>query len=338
MNMDGRKMKLLMLQKILKEQTDDEHFLTANQLVERLRVVGISAERKGIYDDIKALNTYYKPADKRKAERAQKIEMDEEGRGYYLTNRLFSVSDLKLMIDAIQSSKFLSDAKTLELIEALETLCSKHQAQGLKRQVIVSNRVKNMNTKVHNNVDHLNYAIVEDWKVKFKYFDYDTKQQRVFRKKGGWYIISPFALVYCDDNYYLLGYDAEKEKIMNYRVDRMAYVSVQEGMIREGKDVFAALDIAQYQRYTFSMYGGDVQRVTMRFRNTMMNAVIDKFGKLGYVSEVDKDHFEVTVPVAVSPQFFGWVFGLGNYVTIVGPENVKEKMTKMLVSVRNRYD
>ena len=331
-------MKLLMLQKILQEQTDEEHFLTANQLVERLKALDIPAERKGIYDDIKALNVFYKPANKNKADRAQRIEMDEEGRGYYLTNRLFSVSDLKLMIDAIQSSKFLSDAKTLELIEALETLCSKHQAQGFKRQVIVSNRVKNMNIKVHNNVDHLNYAIVEDWKVKFKYFDYNTKQERAFRKKGGWYVISPFALVYCDDNYYLLGYDAEKGKIMNYRVDRMAYVSAQEGKIREGKDVFAALDLAQYQRYTFSMYSGDVQRVTMRFRNTMMNAVIDKFGKLGYVKEVDKDHFEVTVPVAVSPQFFGWVFGLGNYVTIVGPENVKEKMTKMLDSVRYRYD
>ena len=331
-------MKLLMLQKILQEQTDEEHFLTANQLVERLKALDIPAERKGIYDDIKALNVFYKPANKNKADRAQRIEMDEEGRGYYLTNRLFSVSDLKLMIDAIQSSKFLSDAKTLELIEALETLCSKHQAQGFKRQVIVSNRVKNMNIKVHNNVDHLNYAIVEDWKVKFKYFDYNTKQERAFRKKGGWYVISPFALVYCDDNYYLLGYDADKGKIMNYRVDRMAYVSAQEGMIREGKDVFAALDLAQYQRYTFSMYSGDVQRVTMRFRNTMMNAVIDKFGKLGYVKEVDKDHFEVTVPVAVSPQFFGWVFGLGNYVTIVGPENVKEKMKKMLDSVRKRYD
>ena len=331
-------MKLLMLQKILQEQTDEEHFLTANQLVDRLKALDIPAERKGVYDDIEALNVFYKPTNKNKADRAQRIEKDEEGRGYYLTNRLFSVSDLKLMIDAIQSSKFLSDAKTLELIEALETLCSKHQAQGFKRQVIVSNRVKNMNIKVHNNVDHLNYAIVEDWQVKFKYFDYDTKQQRAFRKKGGWYIVSPFALVYCDDNYYLLGYDAEKGKIMNYRVDRMAYVSAQEGMIREGKDVFAALDIAQYQRYTFSMYSGDVQRVTMRFRNNMMNAVIDKFGKLGYVKEVDKDHFEVTVSVAVSPQFFGWVFGLGNYVTIVGPEDVKEKMKKMLDSVRKRYD
>ena len=109
-------------------------------------------------------------------------------------------------------------------------------------------------------------------------------------------------------------------------------------MIREGKDVFAALDIAQYQRYTFSMYSGDVQRVTMRFRNTMMNADIDKFGKLGYIKEVDKAHFEVTAPVAVSTQFFGWVFGLGNYVTIVGPENVKEKMKKMLDGVRKRYD
>ena len=162
MNTDGRKMKLLTLKKIFEEQTDAEHCLTANQLVEKLNEVSIPAERKGIYDDIKVLNYFFKPADKRKEARATRIEKDEEGRGYYLENRLFSVADLKLMIDAIQSSKFLSEAKTMELIEALETLCSRHQARGLKRQVIVTNRVKNMNTNIHNNVGHVNYAIEND--------------------------------------------------------------------------------------------------------------------------------------------------------------------------------
>ena len=233
MNTDGRKMKLLTLKKIFEEQTDAEHCLTANQLVEKLNEVSIPAERKGIYDDIKVLNYFFKPADKRKEARATRIEKDEEGRGYYLENRLFSVADLKLMIDAIQSSKFLSEAKTMELIEALETLCSRHQARGLKRQVIVTNRVKNMNTNIHNNVGHVNYAIENDVQLKFKYFDYDVRQERVFRKKGGFYVVSPYALVYTDDNYYLLAYDAEKDKIMNFRVDRMVSMG-STSMPREG--------------------------------------------------------------------------------------------------------
>ena len=164
---------------------------------------GIPVERKGIYDDIKVLNYFYQPTDKRKMAKATRVEKDEEGRGFYLDNRLFSVADLKVMMDAIQSSKFLSEAKTLELIETLETLCSKHQARGLKRQVIVTNRVKNMNTSIHNNVGHVNYAIENDEQLRFKYFDYDVKQERAFRKKGGFYIVSPYALVYCDDKHHL---------------------------------------------------------------------------------------------------------------------------------------
>ena len=337
MNTDGRKMKLLTLKKIFEEQTDAEHCLTANQLVEKLNEVSIPAERKGIYDDIKVLNYFFKPADKRKEARATRIEKDEEGRGYYLENRLFSVADLKLMIDAIQSSKFLSEAKTMELIEALETLCSRHQARGLKRQVIVTNRVKNMNTNIHNNVGHVNYAIENDVQLKFKYFDYDVRQERVFRKKGGFYVVSPYALVYTDDNYYLLAYDAEKDKIMNFRVDRMASMG-STSMPREGKDIFAKLDLARYQKYTFSMYSGEVKRVTMRFRNNMMNSVIDKFGRQDFASPVDKDHFEITAFVAVSPQFYAWVFGLKNYVTIVSPPEVREGMKKHLEAVLKRYE
>lgn len=337
MNPEGRKIKLLTLQKILEEQTDAEHCLTANQLAEKLDVYGIHAERKGIYDDVKVLNYFYQPADKRKMAKAPRIEKDEEGRGFYLDNRLFSVADLKVMIDAIQSSKFLSEAKTLELIEALETLCSKHQARGLKRQVIVTNRVKNMNTSIHNNVGHVNYAIENDEQLRFKYFDYDVKQERAFRKKGAFYIVSPYALVYCDDNYYLLAYDPESESIRNYRVDRMASLG-STGKPREGKEIFAQLDLARYQKYTFSMYSGEVKHVKMRFHNKMMNAVIDKFGRQDYAHAVDKEHFEIMVPVAISPQFYSWIFGLKNYATIISPPEVVEGMKEHLKAVMKRYE
>lgn len=221
-------------------------------------------------------------------------------------------------------------------IEALETLCSVHQAKQLKRQVVVSNRVKNMNTNIHNNVGHINAVIDEDVSVRFKYFDYDVKMERVFRRKGGWYEVSPLLLVYSDDNYYLVGCDHKDDKVRNFRVDRMAHLN-GTGHPRMDKELFIKEELGLYQRYSFNMYNGTVEEVTMRFRNNMMNAVVDKFGRQNFVNPVDKDHFEITVPVAVSPQFFGWVFGLGNYVTIVGPKWVKEKMVEALEKVRKRY-
>lgn len=334
----GRKMKLLEVRRILETETDPEHTLTANQVAYKLKQLGFTtADRKGIYDDINVLNFFFRPADKRKERFASFIGKDEESFGYYMENRLFSVADLKLMIDAIQSSKFLSEAKTVELIEALETLCSVHQAKQLKRQVVVSNRIKNMNTNIHNNVGHINAAIDADVSVRFKYFDYGVKMERIFRRKGGWYEVSPLLLVYSDDNYYLVGCDHKDGKVRNFRVDRMAHPS-GTGNPRIGKELFTKEDLGLYQRYSFNMYNGKVERVTMRFRNNMMNAVVDKFGKQDYVKEVDKDHFEITVPVAVSPQFFGWIFGLGNYVTIVGPEHVVEGMKKHLKAITKRYE
>ena len=175
-----------------------------------------------------------------------------------------------------------------------------------------------------------------DVSVRFKYFDYDVKMERVFRRKGGWYEVSPLLLVYSDDNYYLVGCDHKDGKVRNFRVDRMAHLN-GTGHPRIGKDLFTKEDLGLYQRYSFNMYNGTVEEVTMRFRNNMMNAVVDKFGRQNFVNRVDEDHFEVTVPVAVSPQFFGWVFGLGNYVTIIGPEWVKEKMVEALEKVRKRY-
>ncbi len=272
----GRKIKLLEVKRILEEQTDEEHCLTASQISHQLKAVGIPAARKAIYDDIKAINHFYQP--KKKGGKAPHIELDENGGGFYLDNRLFSVADLKLMIDAIKSSRFLTEAKTTELAEGLRTLCSKHQAQSLRREVIVTNRVKNMNESIHRSVEFLTIAIEKGVQVRFKYFDYDVKQERVYRKKGGFYTISPYNLIYSDDNYYLLAYDPELTQFRTYRVDRMAYLGLTDKP-REGQDALAEHPLENYQKTSFSMYGGDVKHVTLRVSNWMMGAIIDKFGK-----------------------------------------------------------
>ena len=334
---NGRKIKLLELRRLLEEETDPEHGLNATQISARLKAKDIPAGIKAIYDDIHALNYFFQPRDKRKAARAPHIELDENGGGYYLDNRLFSVADLKLIIDAVKASRFLTEQKTQELVEGLRTLCSRHQAQSLRREVIVTNRVKNMNESIHRSVEFLTVAIEKGVQIRFKYFDYDVKQERVYRKKGGFYTISPYNLIYSDDNYYLLAYDPELAQFRTYRVDRMAYLGLTDKP-REGQDALAALNLENYQKQTFSMYGGDVKHVTLRVSNRMMGAIIDKFGRQNYAHPVDDRHFEVTVPVAVSPQFYGWVFGLKNYVTIVSPQDVVEGMKEHLRAVMKRYE
>lgn len=334
----GRKMKLLEVRRILETETDPEHTLTANQIATKLEARGFDKpDRKGIYDDINVLNYFYKPDNRRKGLQPYFIEKDEETFGYYMDRRLFSIADIKLIIDAVQSSKFLSETKTQELIEALETLCSKHQAKALKRQLIVSNRIKNMNTSIHNSVDHINYAIDNNVTIRFKYFDYDIKMRPVFRRKGEWYEISPLVMVYSDDNYYVIACDHKDGKVKNFRIDRMSKVNATINP-RTGTELFTKEDAELYQTYSFNMYGGDVKNVTMRFRNNMMNTVIDKFGKKITTYAVDKDHFEIEVRVAVSPQFYGWVFGLKNYVTIVSPPEVVKGMKKHLEAVMKRYE
>lgn len=334
----GRKMKLLEVMRILERETDAEHPLTANQIVKKLENMGYeNVDRKGIYSDVNVLNKFYEDSYAGILKNVPRIEKEEGTWGYYLDNRPLSFAALKLVIDAIQSSKFLSEAKTIELINALETFCSVHQAKGLKRQVIVSNRVKNMNTNIHNNVDHINAAIEADVCIRFKYFDYGVKMNRIFRKNNAWYEVSPLALVYCDDNYYLVGYVPSEEKVKNYRVDRMASIGATRKP-RTGKEHFTKEELGHYQSYTFKMYSGEVQNVTMRFHNHLMNVVVNKFSSQKYAKVVDAEHFEVTVPVAVSPQFYSWIFGLRDGVDIVSPPEVREGMRAMLEKAMKRYE
>ena len=338
MKREGQKMKLFALKDIFERETDMNHGITMNRILELLDMQGIKAERKSIYDDIRAFQDYgidITPA-------------QGQNREYSLASRTFDIDEIKVMVDAIQASKFLSEAKTRDIIKKLETLCSKHEAQALQRQVIVANRVKSMNTKMQYNVDPIHMAITNNWQISFLYFDYTigrnfVKERRYMNHKEP-YRVSPWSMIYTDDNYYLLAYHEGKFK--HFRVDRMESVETikveRNGLMvpveREGKDEFDKIDMSAYTKYTFSMYGGDIEKVTMVFQNRMLNVVLDRFGKDVLAVPEDKNHFRVTVSVAVSQQFFGWVFGLGKYVRIVGPEHVKEMMQKSLADIAARYE
>lgn len=328
---ENQKTKLISLKEIFEQETDENHGLTMAQLMDKLDKRHIKCERKSVKSDMDTINDFYDDVEIVGPQGTEKT--------YAMVTRKFALSELKLMIDAIQASKFLSEAKSRDLIKKLKTLCSRHEASQLQRQVIVANRVKSMNTRMQYNVDPLYQAMELGFMVSFKYFDYELnknfEKQRRYMRKGEPYVVSPWSMVYNDDNYYLLAYVDGKFK--HFRVDKMDDVRVTT-IKREGIDEFAAIDKEHYTNYTFNMYGGEVQKVTMVFQNRMLSTVLDRFGHSVMASPVDKSHFRITVPVAVSDQFYGWVFGLGNYVTIVGPESVKEGMKKALEKVTKRYE
>lgn len=200
---------------------------------------------------------------------------------------------------------------------------------------MIANRVKSISKGLFFNVDTVHAAISANKQISFKYFDYDLKKQRKYFKKGERYVASPWSMIYVDDNYYLLAYQDGKFK--HFRVDKMEDVQISI-LDRDAADEFAKIDMSAYTKYTFSMYGGEIMPVTMIFQNRMMGAVMDRFGRDIFVTKEDDRHFKVTVNVAVSNQFFGWVFGLGKMVRIVGPESVKEKMKKALEGILERYE
>lgn len=323
----NQKLKLFYLLDLLKEYTDEEYGLGMTQIrttLQKQMHLEKLPDRKSLYDDIATLDDY-----------GIEVQKDENNL-YHLLDREFELPEIKLLIDSIQSSKFLSEAKTRDLIKKLEKQCSHYQAATLHREVIIANRVKTMNNSVHYNVDYIHRAIANNKQISFQYFHHDIAKKKVYSNKGEKIFVSPWALIYTDDNYYLLAFHTQRQEFRHYRVDRMDKVA--ETMYdREGQEAFAKVDMAEYTKYTFSMYQGEKQPVTMRFTNNLVDAVIDRFGKDVLIMKADDSHFEITVSVSVSPQFFGWVFGLGNKVEIVGPEDVRKQMKDALQKTIEKY-
>lgn len=322
----NQKLKCLYLRQFLLENTDEAHLVTVSQMIDYLARHDIAAERKSIYDDIDGLRSYGLDIEYRKA---------QDG-GYFIANREFQLPELKLLVDAVQSSKFLSLRKSNELIAKLEKLASRHEAQALRRQVYVTHRIKNMNESIYYNVDALHSAIAAGSRITFRYFDWDMNGKKKYRHEGKRYRISPWALLWDDENYYLVGYDAEHAERRHYRVDKMESIT-QTGEERLGKELFAGFDPAAYSRKVFGMYGGEPQKVTLRFESSMSNIVFDRFGRELILTPDREGGFTVTVEVVPSPQFFAWLTGLGAPVKILSPQPIVQQFCDYLQSVLDAY-
>lgn len=311
----NQKLKLLYLVKILTEQSDEDHCLSAQALIDALADYGISAERKSIYNDIAQLMDFGYDIVLVKA---------RTGGGYYLAGRDFELAELKLLVETVQASRFLTVNKSRELISKIGKLASKHQAVQLQRQVYVANRIKTANESIYYVVDDIHRAIQNNRQIAFQYLEWTLARELSPRRDGKAYQISPWALTCKDENYYLIAHDSEEDKIKHFRVDKMAKIRVLDDIKREGAVLFERFDIADYANKTFGMYGGREETVTLLFENSLIGVVMDRFGKETPVRRRDAEHFSVRVRVAVSGQFFGWLTGLGEGARIVAPEDVRE--------------
>ena len=324
----NQKLKLLYLMRYLLQNTDEQHPATTNQLIAFLAEQDVKAERKSIYDDMEALRLF-----------GLDVERTESGRssGYYVASREFELPELKLLVDSIQSSKFITHKKTTQLIKKIETLASAHEAQLLQRQVFVTNRIKTMNESIYYNVDEIHSGITQNRKIRFKYFEYTVNKERRFRRDGAFYIMSPYALTWDDENYYLVAYDSDAGIIKHFRVDKMEKISVTEEE-RDGREAYEALDMAVYARKVFGMFSGEEREVKLRFDKKLVSAVLDRLGHDVMLIPDGDGHFTVRTSVVVSPQFFAWVCGFGDLAQIVAPDDVVAQMKEHIGKIAKMYE
>lgn len=322
----GQKLKLLQLRDYLLRETDEKHSATVRQMIAHLENCGISAERKSLYDDLAALGPD-----------GYGMDIVSDNGNYSLASRDFELQEVKLLVDMVQSSNFITRRKTAQLIAKLEGLCSRHEARLLSRQVYVRNRVKAMNESVYINVDKISEAIADDRLLRFQYFQYNTRKQKELRHGGRLHEVSPFALIWVDQNYYLLAYSAEHESMRHYRVDRMTRITSAEGP-RRGKEVFAGTDMSTYTTKVFNMFTGEEKRVRLRCDASLADPVIDRFGEdVSMIPEGD-DAFTVTVDVVVSPQFYAWLTPFGTRAEILDPPEVREGFRRQLKALLTLYE
>ena len=309
----GQKLKLLYLMRIFLAHSDESHKLTVNDLVSKLSEYDIKAERKTIYEDIEALRQF-----------GLDIVMEKtKAYGYYVAGRDFELPELKLLADAVQSSKFITEKKSRELIKKLEGLVSVYDAGKLKRQVYIQNRVKNMNESIYYSVDTIHEAIAEGRKISFKYFEYSINKERVYRRDGAYYTVDPIALTWNEENYYLIAHSNDREGLSHYRVDRMNSV----GILEEKRDkAVKGVNLAEYSKKIFGMFGGEETSVLLRVNNQLASAVIDRFGSDVMMIADGADHFKVSIHVVPSPIFYGWIFQFGELCTVLSPQIVIDEL------------
>lgn len=324
----NQKLKLLYILKILTEKTDEEHCMSAQDIIDELSSYGISAERKSIYDDIECLIHFgYDIVNVKSRSRG----------GYYLAGREFELPELKLLVDAVQASRFITQKKSRELIAKIEKLAGPYEGKQLQRQVFVAGRVKTENESIYYNVDRIHKAIQDNAPVTFTYLSWNIKKELQPKREGRKYQVSPWALTWQDENYYLIAYDDEEEKIKHFRVDKMSRITELTEEKRKGVEAFAEFDIAEYTNRTFGMFGGETQTVTLKLPEGMIGIILDRFGREIDIRRLKEGMVSVRIRAALSGQFYGWLTGLGSQISILAPEDVKEDYVRFLNEIVEAY-
>ena len=322
------KLKLLYLMDILLEHTDEENPISRARIIELLENRGVTAERKSIYADIELLREYGLDV----------LTTKTNQYGYYIGSRRFELAELRLLVDAVQSARFITRKKSEELIKKLEGLASHAQARTLHREVFVLDRVKAPNEKIYYNVDILQTAIADGVKAVFRYFEYAPDKSKRYRSDGAEYTVSPYALMWTNDFYYLVAYYEKRPgDFTHFRVDRMEGVrALGEKRVPAEEATGEALDVARYGNRMFSMYGGQTVKVRLRCKNELVNVVLDRFG-LDVPMMPDGDWVIATAEVAVSPMFLGWLCSFGGDMQVLSPDSVIQLLKTQAESVAALY-
>ena len=320
----NQKRKLPILAKLLLERSDEEHPVSTQEMLAELERWDITAERKSIYDDMEQLRRLGYDVQSRKG----------AGGGWFIGQRDFELAELKLLVDAVQSSRFLTSRKSDALIRKLEGLTSTHQARQLQRQVYVDRRIKTMNESIFYNVDKIHAAIAANRVITFRYFEYNMRKERVFRREGGRYRVTPFGLIWDSENYYLAAWDEARGELRHYRVDKMTDIIISGTRGTDKGDWQAE----GYASRHFGMYSGTDCRLRLRCRAGLAGVVIDRFGQDVMLVPDGEEHFTATVDVAASPPLWGWLFGLGDGVEVLSPQWAAEEFKKRLKAVLEQYE
>ena len=320
---DNQKLKIFYILDYLQKNSHAAHPVRATELISMLERHDIQCERKTIYSDIAALQDYG----------IDIVSIPGKNGGYYIASRNFELPELKLLIDAVQSSRFLTEKKSRELIEKLCKECSVHEAKLVRRDVLVSGRVKSMNETIYYNVDAIQEAIGQNRQITFRYFDWNLDGSRKYRERA--YVASPYGLCQDNENCYLLAY-SDRHGITSYRVDRMANIQLSADE-RIPCPELTGKNLVDHANRLFQMFSGETAEVKMRFHRSLVNVVVDRFGRETMLIPDGEDHFVFTTQVAVSPLFLSWIIGFGNKAKILHPLSVAEQCKALCQEVLNQY-
>ncbi len=327
-NKGNTRIKLLKIWEILTQESDEEHPLSSLEIIDKLQSYGISCDRRTLYSDIEALNAFgYEVMSQRSATNE-----------YWVAERSFDVPELHILIDAVQAAAFITKDKTNELVNKLASLAGSRRAEVIKNNTVTFNTTKSTNEHIYYAVNEISRAIEKKKKVLFRYFDYDHKHERIYRKDGHRYVVNPVATVFSNDKYYLVCYNDVNKNITHYRIDRMEAVSALEDKditpMQKGMD----FSVARHKKSLFGMYSGEGVSVKFEVKEKLLDVVFDQFGEKVFIDKTEKDGvYSFVAEVQLSNVFLGWCCAFGDDLKVVAPKSVRDKIKEHIDALSECY-